>query len=89
MSGGDVTDPSTRVPVTASYRVRHLMLLLSEDPAPAALLDIEKPPGMVARDPGMYRARSNRGSTVGRQLAKSCLSTAIAIRIYFGLSSFL
>jgi hypothetical protein len=62
MSGGDETHPNTRVfaircawvPVTASYRAKHLLLLLPEDPAPMTLLGIEKPAGVAARDPGMY-----------------------------------
>jgi hypothetical protein len=73
------------MPMTVSYRVRHLMSLLPEDPAPAALLGVKKPSDDVTRDPGMYRARSQGGSTVGRQVAKSYLSVAIVIRIYVGV----
>jgi hypothetical protein len=40
------------VPVTASYRARHLMPLLPEDPAPAELLCIEKPLGVTAGESG-------------------------------------
>jgi hypothetical protein len=52
------------VPVTTSYHVRHLMPLLPKDPIPMALLGIEKPVGVVAGDPGTYRARLYRGFTV-------------------------
>jgi hypothetical protein len=91
MSSNDGTDPSTRVPavrcvwvpVTVSYHARHLMPLLSEDLAPTALLDIEKPPSVAAGDPGTYRAGSHGGSTVGRQVVKYCLSATIVIQIYF------
>jgi hypothetical protein len=72
MSGGDRTDPSTQVHaircawvhMTASYCAKHLILLLPEDLAPAALLSIKKPPGVTAGDPSMYRAESHRGSIV-------------------------
>jgi hypothetical protein len=62
MSGCDVTNPSTQVstvrslwvPMTTSYRAMHLISLLPEDPTPAALLSIEMPPGVAARDLGTY-----------------------------------
>jgi hypothetical protein len=54
------------VPVTVSYHARHLMSLLPEDPAPVAPLSIEKPPDMVAGDPGTYQAGSRDGPTVDR-----------------------
>jgi hypothetical protein len=55
--GADGTNSNTQVPVVRctwvhvvmSYHARHLMLLFLEDPAPAALLDIEKPTGMIVR----------------------------------------
>jgi hypothetical protein len=56
------------VPVTMSYHASHLVSLLTEDPTLVALLDIKRPLGMTAGDPGMYRAGSH---------VKSCLSAAI------------
>jgi hypothetical protein len=77
-SGGDGMDSSTQVPVVKctwlhvamSSCVRHLMSLFPEDPAPVALPGTEKALGM-------YRVGSHRGSTVDKQMVKSCLSVAI------------
>jgi hypothetical protein len=87
MSDSNGTDPSTQVsvvrcawvPVTMSYHVRNLMLLLPEDSAPSALLGLERFPGVTAGDPGTYSTGSHRGSIVDREVMKSCLSTAIAV----------
>jgi hypothetical protein len=65
--------------VTMSYRARHLMPLLPEDLAPSALPGTRRPLGMTVRDLGMYRAKSHGGSTVDRQVVKSCLSMAIVM----------
>jgi hypothetical protein len=85
MSGGDGTNPSTQVhvvrcvwvPVTMSYRAKHLMLLPPEASAPTALPSTERPSCVTAGDPGTYRAESHRGSTIDRQMVKSCLLLAI------------
>jgi hypothetical protein len=85
MSDADGTEPSTQVPVvrcalvpaTMSYRARQLMSLLLKDPASVTLLGIERLLSVTAGDPGMYRARSHRGSTVDRQVMKFCLFVAI------------
>jgi hypothetical protein len=81
MSGSDGMDSSTEVPTIScvwvlaalSYHVRHLMSLLLEDPAPVALPGIEKPPGM-------FQIGSPGGSTVGRQVVKSCPTAFIVMR---------
>jgi hypothetical protein len=76
VSDGDGMDSNTQVsvvrctwvPVVMSYRDRHLMPLFPEDPAPAALLDTEKPPGATVGGLGTYRARSYEKSVVDKQV---------------------
>jgi hypothetical protein len=43
------------VPVTMSYRARHLMSLLPEHPAPTTLLGIEKSACVAAGDSNVMR----------------------------------
>jgi hypothetical protein len=69
----------TWVLVTMSYHARHLMPLVPEDLAPAALPGTRRPLGVTVGDLGTYRARSHGGSIIDRQVVKSCLSMAIVM----------
>jgi hypothetical protein len=87
MSGGDVVR-CVWVPVAMFRRVRHSMPLSPKDLDPAALPSTEKAPGHDYQGPDTFQVESCGGSTVGRLVAKSCLSTTITILTVPGFSSF-
>jgi hypothetical protein len=67
------------VPVVMSYPAKHLIALFPRDRALVLLAWYWQPQGMASVALDTHRAGLHRGSIVGRQVVKSCLSVAIVM----------